>query len=167
MRHHVIAINENSEQNLHIWSNLTCFFVVLSIMDASMGMIGLWFQYHSYTPMVHSRLTVPPCGTNSWGTTLFQSTKTVSRTFTFGQIWRAFLWSWLLWTLPLGWLGFGFNIIAIHLWFIAGYYLLKQIWICVEHCQHLLSGCVCLKFRTIFAGARFMPKTSINIAWHE
>ena len=52
--HHAIAIEENSEQNLHIWRNLMCFFR-----------------------------------------------------------------PWLFWTLALGWLGFSFNVIGIHPWFVA------------------------------------------------
>ena len=73
MMHHAITIEENSEQNLHIWLNLRCFL---------------------------------RCG---------------------------------LWTLLLGWLGFGFNVITIHSWFVTSCDLFEQIWILIERRQHLLS----------------------------
>lgn len=38
----------------------------------------------------HSFLTVLFCGKNSWCTTLLQSKKTVSKTFTFDRTWRTF-----------------------------------------------------------------------------
>ena len=44
---------------------------------------------------------------------------------------------WLFWT--LGWLGFGFNVIAIHPWFVPSYDLFEQTWIVIEHRQHFLS----------------------------
>ena len=74
MMHHAIAIEENSEQNLHIWPNLICFFR-----------------------------------------------------------------SWLFWTLPLQWFDFGFNVVAIHLWFVTNYDLFEQIWIVIERHELLLS----------------------------
>ena len=74
MMHHAIAVEENSDQNLHISPNLTCFFR-----------------------------------------------------------------SWLFSTLPLGWLFFNFNVIAIYPWFVTSYDLLKQIWIVIERRKHLLS----------------------------
>ena len=100
-----------------------------------------------------------PCGKNSWCTTPLQSKNR----------------SWLFWMLPLKWLGLGVNVIAIHSWFVTSYDLFRQIWIVVEHCQHLLSDvslrcCFSSKFShfwTIFAAARFMRKTSVNIALHE
>ena len=139
--HHAIAIEENSEWNLHICPNLMCFFR-----------------------------------------------------------------SWLFWTLPLGWLGFGFNIIAIHPWFVTS--KSEQIWIVVERCKHLLTDVHAKKFNvqtihpwfvnsyelseqiwivverrqhplsdvyatsfsnfeTIFDAARFMPKKFLKMGWHE
>ena len=83
---------------------------------------------------------------------------------------------WLFRTFPLGWFGVGFNVTAIHRLLVTSYDLFKQIWIVVEHRQHLLSDvnvtwlCFCLKFSnfaTIFVGTRFMPKTSVKIAKHE
>ena len=52
MMHYVVAIEENSEQNLHIWPNLA----VLALLNASIGMIGLWFQYHSHTHIIRHQL---------------------------------------------------------------------------------------------------------------
>ena len=101
--HDAIAIKENSEQNLHIWPNLTWFF-----------------------------------------------------------------WSWLFWTLSLGWSVFGF-----HEWPPVMSFLSKSgsplnvvniSWVMLKRL------CVCSKFSnfgTIFAAARFMPKTSVKFAWHE
>ena len=40
MMYHTITIEENSEQNLYIWLNLT-LFSVLALLNASIGMIGL------------------------------------------------------------------------------------------------------------------------------
>ena len=74
LKHHTIAIEKNSEQNLHFWPNFTCFFR-----------------------------------------------------------------SWLLWTLPLGWLGFGFIVIVIHPWFVTNYDLFEQIWIVIERLQYFLN----------------------------
>ena len=57
-------------------------------------------------------------------------------------IWQnlmCFFRSWLFCTFPLEWLGFGFNIIPIHPWFITSYDLFEQICIVVKRCQHLLS----------------------------
>ena len=75
---------------------------------------------------------------------------------------------------PLGWLGFGFNVTALHPWFVTSYDHIEQIWIIIEGCQHLLSDVhamlFCWKFsnfETIFAAAHFMPKTYVKIAWHE
>ena len=51
MMHCDIAIEENSGHNLQIWPNLTRVFRS-SLLDASIGMIGLWFQCHSYTPII-------------------------------------------------------------------------------------------------------------------
>ena len=83
--------------------------------------------------------------------------------------------SWLFWTLPLGWLGFGFNVIAIHSWFVTSCDLFEQICIVVERLQHTawtmsMRCCFCSKFSnlgTIFAAARFMPTTSVENTWHE
>ena len=108
MMHHAIAIEENSEQNLHIWPNLTCFFR-----------------------------------------------------------------SWLFWTLPLGWLGFGFNAIAIQPWFVTS---LDSFWVDLD--RHWTSSTsperipcdvlfVQFNFETIFAAASLLPQTSIKIPWHE
>ena len=78
--------------------------------------------------------------------------------------------SWLFWTLPLEWLGFGFRVITIYLWFVTSYYLFELIWIVVEHCQHHLSDVhaplFCSKFGNfgiIFAALLYMPKTSVKI----
>ena len=46
---------------------------------------------------------------------------------------------WLCCMLPLGW-NFGFNIIALHPWFVTSYNLFKQIWIIVERHQHILTN---------------------------
>ena len=37
-------------------SELDVIFSVLVLLDASIGMIGLWFQHHSQTPMTHQEL---------------------------------------------------------------------------------------------------------------
>ena len=103
MMHHTIAIEENSEQNLNIWPNLTC--------------------------ILRSRL---------------------------------------FWTLPLGWLGFGFNIIAIHLWFATSYDVFEQFWIVVEHRQQRPDRCPCdVVFAQNFAilEQSSLPQVSW-IAWH-
>ena len=52
MMHHAIAIEENSEQNVYIWPNLTG----LDLLDTSIEMIRLWFQCHSYTPIIRHQL---------------------------------------------------------------------------------------------------------------
>ena len=75
MMHHAIAIEENTEQNLHIWSNLTWFFC-----------------------------------------------------------------SWLFWTLTFAWMGFGFNVIALHPWFGTNYGPFEQ---------------------------KVLRKTFVKITWHE
>ena len=59
---------------------------------------------------------------------------------------------------------FGCNVIAIHLWFVTSYNLFNIPW------AMSMQRCFCLKFcnfGTIFVVARFMPKTSVKIAWHE
>ena len=80
----------------------------------------------------------------------------------------------LFWKLPLGSLGFGFNVIAIHPWFVTSYDLFEQFWIIVERRQLLLidvhATLFCSKFSDfgiIFPAARFMAKTFVKIAWHE
>ena len=88
--HHDIAIEKNSEQNLHIWSNLRCFF-------------GCWH----------------------------------------------------FWTLPLKWLCFVSNVLAIHPWFITSYDIYEQIFnISMRRCfalnitiseQSALPQVLCLK----------------------
>ena len=47
----------------------------------------------------------------------------------------------------------------------ASYDLFKQIWIVVEHRQHLLQ--FFCNFGTIVAAEGFIAKTSVEIAWHE
>ena len=83
--------------------------------------------------------------------------------------------SWLIWTLPLG--SFG-------VWFQCHSHtpiILHQLWpfwanldLVVERRQLFLSmsmrRCFSLKFNNfgiIFAAARYMPQTSVKIAWHE
>ena len=52
MMHHAIAIEENNKHDLHIWSNLTCFFWVLTRLNASIGMIGLWFKCRNHKEVI-------------------------------------------------------------------------------------------------------------------
>ena len=71
----------------------------------------------------------------------------------------SFFRSWIFWALVL----------------VTSYDLFEQICIVVERCQYLLSDvqprrCFCLRFSnsvSIFVAARFMPKTSVKIAWHK
>ena len=56
MMHHDIAIEENIEKNLYIWPNLTCFFSFLALLDTSIGMVRLWFQFNSHTPIIRHQL---------------------------------------------------------------------------------------------------------------
>ena len=46
MMHHFIAIEENSEQNLTFELELDVRYSVLAFLNASIWMIGLWFQCH-------------------------------------------------------------------------------------------------------------------------
>ena len=46
--HRAFAIERNSQQNLHIWPNLTCFF--------RSWLIGLWLECHSHTPTTRHQL---------------------------------------------------------------------------------------------------------------
>ena len=73
--------------------------------------------------------------------TPLQSKKTVSKTFRFDRNWRAFFWT--------------FPMICHQLW---------PFW------ATSIERCFCSIFSnsgTIFAAARFMPKTSVKITWHE
>ena len=101
--HHAIALEENNEQNLHIWSNLTWFFQ-----------------------------------------------------------------SWLIWTLPLAWFGFGFDVKAIHSWFVMTFLsksesslnVINISWaMSMRQCFAFLQFC---NFGTNFAASYFMPKTSVK-----
>ena len=88
--HHAIAIKETRS---------------LGFLDAFIGMIGLWIQCHSHTPIIRHQL---------W------------------SFWANLVRRWTSSTSP--------------------------------------KRCFCSKFSnfgTIFAAARFMPKTSVKIAWHE
>ena len=49
MMNHAIAIEENKTSHL---TELDVLFSVLSLLDASIGMIEVWFQWHSHTPMI-------------------------------------------------------------------------------------------------------------------
>ena len=42
-------------QPLHL-AELDVLFLVLALLDASIGMIGLWLQCHSHTPMIRHQL---------------------------------------------------------------------------------------------------------------
>ena len=87
------------------------------------------------------------------------------------HIWPSMMWFSAL--ALLGWLGFGFNVIALHPWIITSYDIFKQIWIVIERCQLLLISmwcCFCSKFSnfgTICAVTLFILKASVKIAWHE
>ena len=48
--------DENSEQNLHNWPNLRCFFRSWFFWALPFGMIELWFQCHSHTYMIRHQL---------------------------------------------------------------------------------------------------------------
>ena len=77
---------------------------------------------------------------------------------------------WIKETLLICWLGFGFNVIGIHPWSVTSSDLFEQI--CTTNISWAISErrCFCSKFRnflTPFAAARFMPKTTIKMAWHE
>ena len=52
--HNVIAVKENSEQNIHILPKLP--FSVLALLNAFIGGIGLWFQCYKHTPMICHQL---------------------------------------------------------------------------------------------------------------
>ena len=49
--HQAIAIVENSEQKPSHLTELYLLFSVLALLDASIGMIGLWFQCHDSSPV--------------------------------------------------------------------------------------------------------------------
>ena len=93
-------------------------------------------------------------------------------------IWQnlmCFFRSWLFWTLPFRWLGFGFNIIPIHPWFITSHDFFEEICISSLNVANIswamsMRHYFCSKFSnfgTILAAAAFMPETSVKIAWHE
>ena len=94
-----------------------------------------------------------------------QSIETVSKTFAFNQNWRA-LFSFGSSTKIIG---FDFNVIAIHLWFVSNYDLFGEIWIVVNISWAIfMRPCLCLKlfnFRTIFIAASFMLKTFIKLLY--
>ena len=58
--------------------------------------------------------------------------------FTFDRIWCAWL--------PLRWLGFGFNVIDIHPWFVISYYRFEQSWLI-----HIWTPLVCWKNQIVEA----------------
>ena len=101
-----------------------------------------------------------------------QSEKPVSKTFTFDPTRRAFLsLGCFSWTLPLGWLSFGFNVIAVDIWFVTSYDRFEQIWIIVERLQHLLNEVHAtlffLKFRnfeTVCGALRLMPQILLDMS---
>ena len=49
--HHAIAIEENSEQNLHICRNLTCFFRSWLFWTLSLGWLGFGFTIMAIPPL--------------------------------------------------------------------------------------------------------------------
>ena len=51
MMHYAIAIKENSEQNLHIWPNLMCFFRSLLLYTFPLG----WLDFGFNAVAIHSR----------------------------------------------------------------------------------------------------------------
>src|SRR6267143_274088 len=57
-----------------------------------------------------------------------------------------FLRPWLIWTLPLGRLGFCFNVIAINPRFITCYDAFDQVWILIDCSQRFLRDVFAVKF---------------------
>ena len=80
--------------------------------------------------------------------------------------------SFLIWSHPLGWLGFDFNVIALHPWFVPSCDPFDQIWIVVEvvNISWTMSTrrCFCSKFSNfgaIFVGAKMIHKNIL--AWSK
>ena len=112
--------------------------------------------------------------TTLWQEFMMQSKKTVSKTFTFNRTWRAFIdlgfsvrFHWDDWALVSMSLPYTYDSQPVLTFLSKSWSSLNVVNI---SWTMSMRHCFCTKFSnfgTVFAAARFMLKTSVNIAWHK